>query len=262
MVMKAAPWSARRRSAWARGRGFRGSPVRDPAARPEVFDDRVRYVQTVGGRAGFRPRLVKESLLPHPLRDRLDCLALTIRADGSSDHELVGASVSRHWIYDRDRNLAQGGDIDFKTWYREAHGEHAPGVRRLGCLRDAQAERARAADLGGPHAARRPSDVASWPRTRRSWRRRARRRAVPRPRRRACRGGGRRGDRPGRGPGAILGEGAVVGSGKRNATLRACTPARVAVIAADQIDREALETLAAGRRRPRNLTAHEKGGSP
>jgi CRP-like cAMP-binding protein len=51
------------------------------------------------------------------------------------------------------------------------------------------------------------------------------------------------------GPGAILGEGAIVEGGRRNATLRACTPARVAVIAADQIDREAMETLAAGRSR-------------
>jgi CRP-like cAMP-binding protein len=51
------------------------------------------------------------------------------------------------------------------------------------------------------------------------------------------------------GPGAILGEGAIVGEGRRTATLRACTPARVAVITPDQIDREAMETLAAGRRR-------------
>ena len=51
------------------------------------------------------------------------------------------------------------------------------------------------------------------------------------------------------GPGAILGEGAIVGEGKRNATLVACTPARVVVIDPDMIDREAMETLAAGRRR-------------
>ena len=51
------------------------------------------------------------------------------------------------------------------------------------------------------------------------------------------------------GPGAILGEGAIVGDGTRGATLRACTPARVAVIEPDMIDREAMETLAAGRRR-------------
>jgi CRP-like cAMP-binding protein len=51
------------------------------------------------------------------------------------------------------------------------------------------------------------------------------------------------------GPGAILGEGAIVDEGTRGATLRACTAARVAVIEPDMIDRDAMETLAAGRRR-------------
>ena len=37
--------------------------------------------------------------------------------------------------------------------------------------------------------------------------------------------------------------------GTRTATLRARTPARVAVLPADAIDREALETLASGRDR-------------
>ena len=45
------------------------------------------------------------------------------------------------------------------------------------------------------------------------------------------------------------GEGAIGGEGTRGATLRACTAARVAVIEPDMIDREAMETLAAGRRR-------------
>jgi Cyclic nucleotide-binding domain len=55
-------------------------------------------------------------------------LALTIRADGSSDHEVVGASAfPRHWVYDRDGNLThKAGTIDFKKWYREAHGERTP----------------------------------------------------------------------------------------------------------------------------------------
>jgi CRP-like cAMP-binding protein len=51
------------------------------------------------------------------------------------------------------------------------------------------------------------------------------------------------------GPGAVLGEGAIVGKGTRNATLRACTPARVVVIKPEQIDRQAMEALAAGRQR-------------
>lgn len=55
-------------------------------------------------------------------------LALTLKADGSSHHELVGASpFPRHWIYDRDGAVVQkAGTIDFKRWYREAHGEHTP----------------------------------------------------------------------------------------------------------------------------------------
>jgi hypothetical protein len=52
----------------------------------------------------------------------------TIHADGSSQHELVGASAfPRHWVYDSSGALAEkAGTIDFKKWYREAHGEHTP----------------------------------------------------------------------------------------------------------------------------------------
>jgi CRP-like cAMP-binding protein len=49
------------------------------------------------------------------------------------------------------------------------------------------------------------------------------------------------------GPGAILGERAIVEGGKRTATLRAVTPAKVVTVAADQIEPSALEELA-GRR--------------
>ena len=50
------------------------------------------------------------------------------------------------------------------------------------------------------------------------------------------------------GPGAILGERAVLEGGKRMATLQARTRVRVGVVPADAIDREAIEKLAAGRR--------------
>ena len=55
-------------------------------------------------------------------------LALTINADGTSEHELIGASAfPRHWVYEPDGQLTQkAGTIDFKKWYREAHGEHTP----------------------------------------------------------------------------------------------------------------------------------------
>jgi CRP-like cAMP-binding protein len=49
------------------------------------------------------------------------------------------------------------------------------------------------------------------------------------------------------GPGAILGEMALLRDGRRMATLRAVTPCRIAVVPKDQIDRQALEELAKGR---------------
>ena len=51
------------------------------------------------------------------------------------------------------------------------------------------------------------------------------------------------------GPGAILGERAVLEGGIRTATVRASTPCRVAVAQADQVDRVALAQLAEGHRR-------------
>jgi Cyclic nucleotide-binding domain len=230
-----------------------GVPFETLRPEPEVFGDRVRFVQTVGGRAGFpAPRMVKgKPFLRIHSATAWTTLALMIRADGSSEHELVGASAfPRHWVYDRDGNLThKAGTIDFKKWYREAHGEHTPwGAEDSDAFvthAESALERQLSADL-----MRRDATL------------------------------GRRKLRPDEtlveqgdtgdelyllldgvlaaevegeeiaqvGPGAILGEGAVVGGGRRNATLRACTPARVAVIAADQIDRGALETLAAGRR--------------
>jgi CRP-like cAMP-binding protein len=49
------------------------------------------------------------------------------------------------------------------------------------------------------------------------------------------------------GPGAILGEMALLHQGRRVATLRAVTPCRVAAIPKDRIDRQALEEVAKGR---------------
>jgi hypothetical protein len=55
-------------------------------------------------------------------------LALTIRSDGSSQHEVVGASpFPRHWVYDSTGEVVQkAGTIDFKRWYRESHGKRTP----------------------------------------------------------------------------------------------------------------------------------------
>jgi CRP-like cAMP-binding protein len=50
------------------------------------------------------------------------------------------------------------------------------------------------------------------------------------------------------GPGALVGERALLEGGTRKATLRAATPARVAVVPGDAVDRAALEELAKDRR--------------
>jgi len=221
---------------------------------PEIRDGEARFVQTVGGRAGFpAPRRVKgRPFLRVNSATAWTTLALTIRADGSSDHELVGASpFPRHWIYDNEGSLVQkAGTIDFKTWYREAHGEHTPWGDEDSEPFVAQAESAFERQLSRDLL----QSGAKLPRRKL----RQDERLVEQ-------------DEPGDelyllldgvlaavvdgeeiaqvGPGAILGEGAIIGEGRRTATLRACTPARVAVIAPDQIDREAMETLAAGRSR-------------
>src|ERR1041384_3251268 len=99
-------------------------------AEPERTDTSVKFVQTVGGRAGFpAPRRVSGTpFFRIHSATAWTTLALTINADGSSEHELVGASpFPRHWIYDDSGELAQkSGTVDFKTWYRESHGERTP----------------------------------------------------------------------------------------------------------------------------------------
>jgi hypothetical protein len=97
---------------------------------PELRQTSVRFVQTVGGRMGLpTPRPV-----PHrPFAQfwpsiAWTTLALTINSDGTSSHELVGASpFPRHWIYDREGKLAQkSATIDFKKWFNDSFGDRTP----------------------------------------------------------------------------------------------------------------------------------------
>jgi hypothetical protein len=178
-------------------------------------------------------------------------LALTIKADGSSQHELTGASpFPRHWVYDNDGKLVhKSGLISFEEWYRESHGENTPWGEE-----DSQAfvvevesalERELSSTIMRSGAASKPKllDVDA-----------------------TLTEQGDAGDElyllldgvlavevDGEtvaevGPGAILGERAVVEGGKRTATLRAVTTAKVVSVSADQVEPSALEELAATRR--------------
>jgi mannose-6-phosphate isomerase-like protein (cupin superfamily) len=220
----------------------------------EVRDDSVRFVQTVGGRAGFpAPRRVSGSpFFRIHSATAWTTLALTIRADGSSDHELAGASAfPRHWVYDRDGELAEkAGTVDFKQWYRESHGENTPWGSEDSDAFVTQAESAlerritRDLMREGESLKRRRLDIDET--------------LVEQ---------GQPGDElflvldgvlsvevggeevAEIGPGALLGERALVEGGERTATLRARTRCRVAVIPGDAVDPEALEAVAAGHRR-------------
>ena len=107
-------------------------PVQLPDLHPEPTrtDTEVTFVQTTGGRTGLpAPRRVKH---PPFVQFRAPTvwttLALTIRADGTSSFEVLGASkFPRHWVYDHDQQIAaKVGLANFKEWYRDAFGKHTP----------------------------------------------------------------------------------------------------------------------------------------
>jgi len=220
---------------------------------PEVRDDAVRFVQTVGGRAGFpAPRRVTgRPFFRIHSATAWTTLALTIRADGASHHELVGASpFPRHWIYDSEGRLVEkSGTVDFKDWYRSAHGDRTPWGDEESDAFVTQAESALERQLSRDLMT---SGAAP-----------ERRKLEPEE---TLVEQGEVGDElyllidgvlaaevdgdevAEIGPGAILGERAALEGGKRTATLRARTRCRVAVIPADRIERAALEELAAARR--------------
>jgi hypothetical protein len=233
---------------------FQGVPFDTLQPEAEVSHDAVRFVQTVGGRAGFpAPRRVKGApFFRVNSATAWTTLALTIRIDGSSDHELIGASsFPRHWIYDSEGVLVQkAGTIDFKDWYRRAHGEHTPWGDEDSQPFVAQAETALEREI----SRRVMRSGAALTSRKLKQDERLVEQGDPADELYLLLDGVLAAVVDGEeivqvGPGAILGESAVVGEGTRNATLRACTPARVAVIPPDAIDREAMQTLAAGRRR-------------
>jgi hypothetical protein len=220
----------------------------------EVRENSVRFVQTVGGRAGFpAPRRVRgKPFFRISSATAWTTLGLTIHKDGTAGYELVGASpFPRHWIYDDSGELIQkSGTVDFKTWYREAHGERTPWGEEDSPALVAAAETALERELsrevlsGGAKLSRRNLSAGDT--------------LVEQ-------------GQPGSelylvldgvfvievdgeevgevGPGSIVGERAALEGGARTATLRARAKARVAELPVDALERDAREALAAGRRR-------------
>ena len=231
---------------------FKGVAFEVLQPEPEVRANSVRFVQTVGGRAGFpAPRRVKgKPFFRIHSATAWTTLALTIGLDGTSFHEVIGASsFPRHWIYDKDGNLVKkSGTVDFEAWYREAHGDHTPWGDEESDAFVTQAESAFERELSrdlmttGLEMERRELEPGE-----------------------ALVEQGDPGDElfllldgvlavvvdgdevAEIGPGAILGERASLEGGVRTATLNARTRSRVAVVPAELVDRQELEDLAATR---------------
>ena len=220
---------------------------------PEIGQASVRFVQTVGGRMGLpTPRPI-----PHKPFVQLwpsiawTTLALTINADGTSSHEVVGASpFPRHWIYDHDGTLVEkSATIDFASWFHHSFGDRTPWGTQDSPAVTAAVESALERSLSGAimHGGAKPAI-----------------RTVPEGETLVRQG------EPGTevflildgifvvevddtavaeiGPGAVVGERASLEHGKRTATLWARTPARVASVPPEALDAAALGSLAATRK--------------
>ena len=227
-----------------------------PVIRQDVQrgEDQVTFTQTVGGATGVPlPRPV-----PHPPFVQWQApivwttLALTIRADGSSEVALTGASAfPRHWVYDTSGKLAfKSGLADQESWMAHSFGQRTPwgeGDREALVLAvESELEHQMSSDImrGGqrPEIRRVPEGAALT------------RQGEPGDELYLVLDGVLSVDVDGRvlaqvGPGAVLGERALLEGGVRTSTLTAVTPVRVAVAAKDQIDQDRLLELAGGHRR-------------
>jgi hypothetical protein len=223
----------------------------------EVGDGWVRFTQTAGGRTGMpAPRSVRgKPYFQINSAIAWTTLTLTIHADGSSEHELAGASpFPRHWIYDKDGALAQkSGAIDFEKWYREAHEQNTPWGNEdspaVVTAVESAVERELSLEIMGGDSKPRPESLSAGD--------------ILVEQGETSEGSPVvylvldgvlevvvDGEVVGElGPGAIVGERAQLEDGTRTATLRAKTASKVVGIPGEELNREALEQVAAGHRR-------------
>ncbi|HEY2332410.1 MAG TPA: cyclic nucleotide-binding domain-containing protein [Acidimicrobiales bacterium] len=223
-------------------------------APPEIGADRVRFVQTCGGRTGLpSPRRVSHPPFVQWKAPLVwSTLALTIATDGTTELEVLSASpFPRHWIYDAEGNLAlKSGMTDFDSWYRNAFGRHTPwGDEESSALvtaAESALERTMSTTImrGGTKPEIRSISKGAT----------ICKQGDPGSELALLLDGVVRVDVDGEavaemGPGAVFGERALLEGGTRTSTLVAVTPCRLAVARADQLDPESLAELARGHRR-------------
>ncbi|HEX5510785.1 MAG TPA: cyclic nucleotide-binding domain-containing protein [Actinomycetales bacterium] len=236
------------------GIAFAAARFPDIQRPPRIDGNRVTFVQTAGGRTALpAPRHVRGK--PHVQVSAptvWTTLALTIDSDGRSEGRLVGASAfPRHWVYDESLSLTtKAGVMDFEQWYHESFGPRTPWGDTDLPARAVDAETALERTVSGQIMRKGRSTF---------------RRAVAEGETVVRQGESGDelflvldgvlavevdGERVAEvGPGAILGERAMLESGRRTATLKAVTPCRLAVARLEDLDRTALEEISAGHRR-------------
>lgn len=233
---------------------FQNALLPDVQREPELGEGWVRFVQTVGGRTSLpAPRPVRRPPYVQWQAPLVwTTLSLTLYADGRSESGMTGASAfPRHWLYDAEGRLThKSGLTDFRDWVAKSFGRHSPwgdeDSPALVTAVETALEHTLSAQL--MHGAAKPrfsrlaaGDVLV-------------RQGEPGTDVYLVLDGVIRVERDGEwlaeyGPGAMLGERAHLEGGARTSTLVAVTPCRVASVDAGQLQRSALEELAAGHRR-------------
>jgi hypothetical protein len=227
--------------------GFAAVALPDLRPEPEQGDGWVRFSQTAGGLLSvgmpYRPVPGDPTRLAAPAA--WTTLALTVHADGRSEPALVGASpFPRHWVYDHSgRLVATSGVVDFSGWQADAWDPFTPWGGRDAPVRATAVETALERELSQVIIGSGPQ----WMRLRKGA---------------TLVSQGDPGDElyllfdgllaveidgtavGELGPGAVVGELALLAGGRRTATLRAVTACRVAAVPGDRIDRAALAELA------------------
>jgi hypothetical protein len=218
-----------------------------------IGDTAVRFVQTAGGRTGVpAPRRVgRPPYVQFFAPTAWTTLSLTLHADGTVEHKMEGASpFPRHWVYDEGALVEKSAVIDYRTWSLEAFGAHTPWgledspalVRQVeGALERELSSRIMRASAK-PHVRRLEANALLTEQ------------GAPGDRLYLLLDGVLQVEVDGQvvaevGPGAVLGERALLEEGTRTATLRALTSCAVAEASADVVDLDALRDLSTGHRR-------------
>jgi hypothetical protein len=241
-----------------------GVAYNDQRAEPEHGDGWVRFRQTTGGRTGLPiPRPVRKAPFFQIRSPAVwTTLELTLRADGTHEARLAGASeFPRHWLYDDTGALiAKSGLTDLKTWLGTAFGGRTPWGDRDNEVLVTAVETALEHELSAElmRGSDRKPDVIRLEEgevlVEQGQDSTAIFLVLDGVLSVECDGV----EVAELGPGAVVGERAALEGGKRTATLRCTTPCRIAVASPNAVDRQRLAALAEGHRREEQ----DKAGEP